>query len=627
MPATNLAPRKIQPADQPCAINIILTACHQHNMVRPGEFEAKARFLLQKNLGVSVDLGNEWHSAEYIRLISGAAPATAAAQCSCSCQCKQDYAGTGAIPKTTVRPPPGFTNAPTVTSPVIQPAPLPSQATPPPYPFTAEVIETVVLDDMECHTQGAKRARAETPDSSPIETAAAKRINTVKSPSSPPVVTAIPQEAAEELGDLLVSVPETGEVMSLASLQEELSIPQGAGGDSSVVNLLSPRSPDNEVFADAEEEQVPQANPTAAPAVVGGSQVLPENASNHTLMPPPTHPAPVAAASSRQRLRSSSTPRTPTKCEAPPRSQKKKTPLKRTTSQLSIAEPFPAGPTFSQLDRALEESFESDSSVGSNSSKRGRKEKSRGRERKPSRSCSSRGRPTEMNPVSQCIIASEVARSCIEITTADESTMKKLQKNIAHYKMEELIRLWRKDVIVLEIKPRIPNTHGPEPDWRRRKYEGITSTLYERKIDGSEWVKYEGSLHLILNIPRLVSAPTMKKKVEDSRQRLKRCQELYKNGNEFVSWLHACPSPPRKTGSPPSAANLDTQRQKKLNPSVTVGPSGAAPKSDNVRQKDQDFFAADSQDKHLATASVDPSGWTQDIPSTAMLRDSYNNYF
>ena len=634
--------RKIQPVDQPCAINIILTACHQHNMVRPGEFESKARYLLQKNLGVSVDLGNDWHSAEYIKLISGAAPTATVTQCSCSCQCKQGHHPGGARPKTTILGPQGVTSARTETSPVIQPAPLPSppprpppplRPSPPPYPLTANVVETVLVDDMDTQTQGAKRARTVTPDSSPTEAAAAKRINTVQSPSSPPVVTTISQEHAEQLGDLLVSVPETGAVMSLASLQEELSIPQGKEGKTPVVDLLSPLSPDNnDVFADAEEEQLPQASAPLVPSD-GGSQAVSKTVPDSTLMPPPSYPPSVPAVTPRQRLRSSSTPRTPTKCEAPPQPPQGQTPLKRTSSQRSIAKPFPAGPTYSQLDRALEEAMESDSSVGSNSSTRGRKERYSRRERKHSRSGSSRGSRSkqvegaEMNPVSQCIVASEVARSCIEITTADEKTMSKLQKNISHYKMAELIKLWRKDVITLEIKPRIPTSHAPEPDWRRRKYEGITSTLYERKINESEWLKYDGSLHLILNAPRLVSAAKMKKKLEDSHQRLKRCQELYKNGNEFVSWLNACPSPPRKNGSQLTAPKMDSLHHKDSASFVVDGPSGAAPIADDLRQKDQDFFDADSQDENLITASADPSGWTQEVPSTTTPRNSYTNCF
>ena len=603
--------RRIPPADQPCAINVILTACHQHNMVRPGEFEAKARFLLQKNLGISVDLGNEWHSAEYIRLISGAAPAVPDAPCNCKCQCR------GAIPKTTTRVPQETVTARKETSPVIQPAPRPS---PPPYPLTAEVIETIMLD-MDTNTQGNKRMRNDSPDASPAEQTAAKRLNTVQPPTSPPVVTALSQECANELGDMLVTVPETGAVVTLASLQEELSLPQQEQTEKTQTNPLSPLSPD-EVFADAEEEA--ESTTSAPKPGVGGmeGQDVTEIPPPASLMPPPPNPV-----KGRQRLRSSSTPRTPTKGDAPPRSPKKKTPLKRTTSQLTIADPLSSGPTFSQLDRALEEALESDSSVGSNSSRRGRKEKCRSRESRHSRSSSSRDpRHTEgskMNPVTQCVIAAEVARSCVEITSDDGKILQKLKNNISKYKMADLIKLWRKGVIVLEVKPRIPTTNTPEPDWRRRKYEGITSTLYERKIDESEWLKYDGSLHLIVSAPRLVSASAMKKKVEDSQLRLKRSQELYKNGDDFVNWLYGCPSPPRKTINQSATAKSDSQRHKKQELSAAGSQSGA-PKADS---QEQDFFAADSQDAQLATASANPSGWTQDIPNSTTTRNTYTDCF
>ena len=541
-----------QPRD-PSEITVILTACHQHNMVRPGEFEAKAKYLLAKNNWPPVLLGNDWHSAEYIAMVSGKGN-TNPGTCQCQCKCQGRPQLHTPAPISTAPIPP------TQLSPEIQEAPLTSLTQQPPYPLTAVVKEVVLLDDggeMETSTQGVKRRRdqPEGPSSSPSEDAnnQQKRANHDISPDSPPVLQISDTAAPNILDDITVELTGEGRHGTISDLLESLSPPKGdetaerQSHDESQTTLTDPLSP-GDVFADADDGTAGDATPQ------GTGDDLPEIKSPTKLMPPPEATGAVrkqrvpsggrrrVSSSGTSRSRSHSQPRTPGPEATTPPSPKGQTPLKRTTSHLSCAKPLPSTPTYSQLDRALEEAIESDSHESRDS--RGRKIV---RSRKPGKLntvLSPIKLLNELDAIKQATAAAEIVHNRIEITTGKEETRSTLTRNLKALSVKDLVTLWKRGVITLEVKPRTPAPKGQEePVWRKEKYETLTRILYEEKIGEKEWEKYEGKLHLSLQPPSLVSAAALINRVQAVRSKVQHNHEKYQNNIQLENFLSKCQSP------------------------------------------------------------------------------------
>ena len=600
--AVQSAPSHPQPATPASvsAINIILTACHQHNMVRPGEFDAKARELLAENHLPPVNLGNNWHSAEFIALISGTGnPVTS--QCSCNCKCQNQ-------PEQPQQPPRQQPNA----SPVIQEAPLASQVSPVPVPFTAQVTELVLDSDiMDTQTQGTKRAREpQSPTNTPEDTTAPKRQNKIHADDNAARTLAVSKALQKELDNTVISIAETGKSVTLADVVDELS---------SSTQMVDPLSP-IDVFIDAEDGSSTTPKTSAPEKGESGLDDLPEVPAPEKLMPPPpprfapekekrghSRARRRLTSSELDRSRSSSAPRTPQKIGESPRPAKGQTPLKRTSSQRTVAEDFPSTPTNSQLDRALEEALESDCSVESNSSRssKGKKKSCRSRARtRATASSHTHSTPSgggRMNDIGQCMWANEIIRSRIEITTAEEKIKQRMEKNISHYSIQDLIEMWRKGRIVIEVKPKIPTCirgNVPEPDWRKKKYESLTRILYEKKIGDHEWIKYKDALPLVLKPPELVPSSALDTRERQVLTRLNMNREQLKETQDLTNFLWNCPSPPRmkiKADLAKNTGNVDF-----FDPSQQSNPS-----------------------QPLATNTA--SGWTQDVPALTSEQDS-NSY-
>ena len=582
--ATALAPSTLQGPAHPSIINVILTASHQHNMVRPGEFNKRANELLAGNHLPPVNLGNDWHSAEFIAMISGGS-ASPIVQCQCTCTNKSD-------PRTQQRT--TGPTAPPSLSPEIQVAPLQPSQSPPPAPFTADVTELVLLDEeMDTHTQGLKRRReSQSPTTSPAPDAASKRPNNEDtSDASDPVIEdltlAAPQGSEQPLTTPAHTEPE--EEVTTPVAPEKNMPPPDPPRDPRLRKKpeplqLDPLSPD-ETFADALE--VPADTP-ASEKEENSNDYSETTTPNYSRLMPPVH-TPVDV--------------TPLSFAAGPlASPKGHTPLKRTSSKLSLAQPFPSTPTDSQLDRALEEACKSKASRTSQRSNSLHRDKTRGQgERLLRRSNSNASNASNasnlssasglgerrLNDVDQCLAAAEIVWSRIAITTSDRKIFRKLEENIHAFKMTELIKHWRRGSIIMEILPKLsemPSNHD-EFDFSKNKFDTLTRLLYGQHIAPEEWEKYDGTLNLLLCPSRIVSQAHMDRKTLNFSTRMKENKIKYKGIEGLESFLRRCVSPAQGTAGRPKLSG------------------------------DRDFFDPSQEADTVTLHTLESDGWTQNIPS------------
>ena len=483
------------PITRPCSINeinIILTASHHHNLTRPGEFNKRANYLFKRANLPAVDLGDDWHSADFLAAISNFRGNNPVGTCNCNCK-SQETSNQHQISPSPVNQSTQLLAHPPQQTPMID---LTSQA------HQDEQAASLVAneEDMDAQSMGVKRRRN---TSSPVEPETKRnRESSIQSPEDPD-----DPEPVENLFDLNGTITGTLDEQLVQAAQQV---------EAAVDNPLSPA--DTENFEDAETTIISaDVSVVSAPAGTGTehSQTddsLPElpqpekeipvmkkpAKKNPELEMPPPKNLPVLThqpqRSPVRRRRSSSTDDrmapSPIKSRDPRLnrrdcpSPKGHTPLKRTTSTLALPKTLPPPPSFSQLDRAMEEALEEDKR---NKATKLQRKESVERKSKPGTPVSSPRGLSKLEHLQNIMAADEIARNRIHITTANKKLLDQISDATHPLSVPALIGLWKQGQIVLEVKPRTASPDGVEPPWRVRKYATLTRTVYEDRIDPKEW--------------------------------------------------------------------------------------------------------------------------------------------
>ena len=535
-PVTNLP--TIAPATRNCninEINIILTASHHHNLTRPGEFNKRANDLFKRAHLPAVDLGDEWHSADFLAAISEVRGSNSS--CCCDCKCKSKGNATQETQESQPQ-------APRRPFPEVR---RPQKSLRPP---------TVTLSDaeevMDADAQGAKRRRETI---SPVEPDLKRNKDSSSKPACVPEPVARDYSSRDNLeGTITGTLVEqmNPEMNTLNEPREESPLTSTATDvfEDAETTLVSANNSGTSTPAGTDESQLGDDLPEVQqPAKEISVQKTPAKKKPENEMPPPKD-LPVLNKNpqrSPRRRRSSSTddrvlspkrnrdPRL-NRGEAP--SPKGHTPLKRTSSTLALPKDLPPGPTFSQLDRALEEACEEDRRA-----KNLKRNSAIGKH-------SIQGTPTstprglsKLEYVQNMIAADEISRNKLHITTSNKKLLDQIMDTSHPLSVPALIKLWKQEEIVIEVKPRTAAPDGIEPPWRVKKYATLTRTLYEDRIDPKEWEKYRSRLHISLHNPTLTSTAELATRKDAVRMSIMKNIVHIKDVKELNEFIKDCRSP------------------------------------------------------------------------------------
>ena len=545
-------------------INIILTASHHHNVTRPGEFNKRANQLFKRANLPAVDLGDDWHSEEFLAAISSLGSnevGTKNINCNCKCSCKKER------PQTQTRTL-GTNTDKISTSPKEQRLPAPSRqsltlhppsAPEPPSPNPTEA-SIVILEEMDSQSQGLKRARTD----SPVEPENLKR-NRETSPTLQKNASKSSSSSEEEGNGTIIgpSVPNSWEELAGEEAQVSPNETQDFTDAQSILTSV-----------DVPVISTPIKSGTVPPSIDDLPEVpqLEKNQPEKE-MPPPSMPVSGGARSKNLKLRLSPTitpqeegPKTPTFPKRIPDLTQGNTPLKRTSSTLVLHEPLPPTQTYSQLDRAMEQACMEEKEKNAHKHKRN---SSVGRTPQfVSKSAPRRGLD-KLDMIKQVIAADHIARSKLRIITTSKKlgeglTKGGLAKEMSSLPVPKLISLWRQGEIVMEVVPRTQSTDGKEPQWRINKYATLTRTLYEDRIEAKEWEKHRRKILISVEDPTMITLESLNAKKDEVNLKVMENIRLHRDVGDLERFFsevelspikNARPSP--KTQTPEDSGDVD----------------------------------------------------------------------
>ena len=532
-------------------INIILTASHHHNVTRPGEFNKRANELFRRAKLPAVDLGDEWHSEEFLAAISSLGSnenTTKNVNRSCNCSCKEARSnlqtrslGTN-TEKIECETKEQRQRRPSRTRPEL---PTP----PPPLQLTLDSPDVVAVDSdgMETQSQGVKRTRVD----SPTELENLKRRYKELKPTSPKTVST-PSSSEDEQDGTIVETPVP------ESWEEMVDDPEPIASPNETIDFADAQSTFSSV--DVPVISTPTKTGTQALSIDNLPEIpVPEKKTSTKKMPPPALPQ-VPRSKDRSSLNgtnqdSEERPRTPRNPRPIPDDTQGNTPLKRTSSELVLHKPLPSGPTYSQLDRAMEEACDEERKK---QARKHQRNSSIGKAQSSTSNSSTRRGLDKLNMIKQVIAADHIARSKLRITTANPTLQQGLLQEVTTISVPKLIQLWKQGSLVIEVVPRTRAENGKEPQWRRDKYATLTRTLYEERIEAKEWEKHRRKLLISVEDPSKVTMESQARRRDEVNLKVLENTRLHRDLAELETFFGTCePSPIKNSNKEPISQNPD----------------------------------------------------------------------